>query len=86
MRRNPRVVQGQDFVQRAEDGSIPPICMGADGIAIAADGIAIAADGYLHVTADQLYRQAKCRGGEDQRRRPYVLFRTPIGAGPIRLR
>ena len=51
-----------------------------------ADRIAIAADGYLHVTAGQLYRQAKHRGGEDQRRRPCVLFRTPIGAGPVRLR
>ena len=32
------VVEGQDFIERAEDGSTSPIRMGADGIAIAADG------------------------------------------------
>jgi sugar lactone lactonase YvrE len=49
------------------------------------DTMSVAADGYLYVTANQLYRQDKYRGGEDQRRKPYVLFRTPIGAGPVRL-
>ncbi|MCZ2857181.1 L-dopachrome tautomerase-related protein [Blastococcus sp. VKM Ac-2987] len=169
------VVEGQDFVERAEDGGTSPILMGADGIAIAADGsrlyycclasrrwwsvsvdaltdrsadddavaatvtdegdkgsvgdgmetddqgrlyvtdgehdaihrrlpdgtwetvvadprllwpdtMSVAADGHLYVTANQLYRQDKYRGGEDQRRKPYVLFRTPIDAGPVRLR
>ena len=32
------VVEGQEFIERAEDGSASPICMGADGIAITADG------------------------------------------------
>src|SRR4051812_15324716 len=32
------VVEGEEFLERAEDGSTSPICMGADGIAIAADG------------------------------------------------
>jgi sugar lactone lactonase YvrE len=32
------VVEGRDFIERAEDGSTAPICMGSDGIAIAADG------------------------------------------------
>ncbi|SEK69941.1 Sugar lactone lactonase YvrE [Blastococcus sp. DSM 46786] len=50
------------------------------------DTMSVAADGHLYVTANQLYRQEKYRGGEDQRRRPYVLFRTPIDAGPVRLR
>jgi sugar lactone lactonase YvrE len=169
------VVEGQEFVERAEDGTTSPIRMGADGIAIAADGsrlywcplagrrwysvsvdalvdrsadddavaatvveegdkgcvsdgletddqgrlyvtdgehdaihrrmpdgswetvvsdprllwpdtMSVAADGYLYVTANQLYRQAKYRGGADRRRTPYVLFRTPIDAGPVRLR
>jgi sugar lactone lactonase YvrE len=43
-------------------------------------------DGHLYVTANQLYRQAKYRGGRDERRKPYVLFRTPIDAGKVRLR
>jgi sugar lactone lactonase YvrE len=169
------VVEGRDFVQRAEDGSTSPICMGSDGIAIAADGsrlywcplagrrwysvsvdaltdrsvgedavaatvtdegdkgcvsdgletddqgrlyvtdgehdavhrrlpdgswetvvhdprllwpdtMSVAADGHLYVTANQLFRQAQYRGGQDQRRPPYALFRTPIDAGPVRLR
>ncbi|MGY1744288.1 L-dopachrome tautomerase-related protein [Blastococcus sp. SYSU D00695] len=168
------VVEGQEFTERAEDGSTSPIRMGADGIAISADGerllycpmagrrwysVAVdalvdrsadddavaatvrdegdkgcvsdgletddagrlyvtdgehdaihrrlpdgrwetvvsdprllwpdtmsVADGFLYVTANQLYRQAKYRGGEDERRKPYVLFRTPIDAGPVRLR
>ncbi|TQS41952.1 SMP-30/gluconolactonase/LRE family protein [Cryptosporangium phraense] len=50
------------------------------------DTMSVAADGNLYVTANQLYRQDKYRGGEDQRRKPYVLFRTPIGSGPVALR
>ena len=50
------------------------------------DTMSVAADGFLYVTANQLYRQDKYRGGEDQRRKPYVLFRTRIDAGPVRLR
>jgi sugar lactone lactonase YvrE len=50
------------------------------------DTMSVAADGHLYVTANQLYRQARYRGGADQRRKPYVLFRTPIDAGPVRLR
>jgi sugar lactone lactonase YvrE len=168
------VVEGQEFIERAEDGSTSPICMGADGIAITADGsrlfwcpmagrrwysvsvdaltdrsldeeavaatvvdegdkgcvsdgletddqgriyvtdgehdaihrrlpdgswetvvhdprllwpdtMSVAADGHLYVTANQLYRQDKYRGGKDERRTPYALFRTPIDAGPVRL-
>jgi sugar lactone lactonase YvrE len=50
------------------------------------DTMSVAAGGHLYVTANQLYRQDKYRGGQDQRRKPYVLFRTPIDAGPVRLR
>ena len=168
------VVEGQEFVERSEDGTTSPIRMGADGIAISADGERLfycpmagrrwysvstdaltdrsldddtvaatvrdegdkgcvsdgletddagrlyvtdgehdaihrrlpdgswetvvsdprllwpdtmsVADGFLYVTANQLYRQDKYRAGKDERRRPYVLFRTPIDAGPVRLR
>lgn len=50
------------------------------------DTMSVAADEHLYVTANQLYRQDKYRGGRDERRKPYVLFRTPVGAGPIELR
>lgn len=49
------------------------------------DTLSVAADGYLYVTADQLHRQPKYRGGKDERRKPYALFRTRIDAGPIQL-
>jgi sugar lactone lactonase YvrE len=44
------------------------------------------ADGHLYVTANQLHRQDKYRGGKDERQYPYFLFRTPIDAGPVNLR
>ena len=50
------------------------------------DTMSVAADGHLYVTANQLHRQARYAGGVDQRRYPYLLLRTPIGAGPVRLR
>ena len=39
-------------------------------------------DGHPYVTANQPDHQ----GGKDLREKPYALFRTPIGAGPVRLR
>lgn len=50
------------------------------------DTMSVAADGHLYVTANQLYRQEKYQGGADTRRKPYVLFRAPIDAGPVQLR
>lgn len=49
------------------------------------DTMSVAADGHLYVTANQLHRQATYQRGEDQRDKPYALFRTPIDAGPVRL-
>lgn len=169
------VVEGEQFLERAEDGTTSPVTMGADGIAISADGsrlfycplasrrwysvstdaladrslgddevaatvvdegdkgsagdgmetdgagrlyvtdgehnaihrrnpdgawetvvhdprllwpdtMSVAADEHLYVTANQLYRQEKYQGGQDKRRKPYALFRTRIGAGPVQLR
>ncbi len=44
------------------------------------------ADGYLYVTANQLHRQAKYRGGKTSGASPYALFRVAIDAGPVSLR
>lgn len=49
------------------------------------DTLSVAADGHLYFTANQLHRQARYNGGKDLRQKPYVLFRTPIDAGPVRL-
>lgn len=50
------------------------------------DTLSVAADGYLYVTANQLHRQARYHDGRDLRRKPYTLFRTRIGSGPVELR
>ena len=49
------------------------------------DTLSVARDGHLYFTANQLHRQARYHEGKDLRRRPYVLFRVKIDAGPVRL-
>ncbi len=49
------------------------------------DTMSLADDGYLYVTANQLNRQPTMHNGEDQRKKPYVLFRLKTGAKPVRL-
>jgi len=50
------------------------------------DTMSIATDGYLYVTANQLHRQARYQGGQDQRQKPYTLFRIRLGVQPVLLR
>jgi sugar lactone lactonase YvrE len=50
------------------------------------DTLSLAGDGHLYVTANQLHRQARYRGGRDERQKPYVLFRVRVDAQPVRLR
>lgn len=50
------------------------------------DTLSIGMDRHLYITANQLHRQARFQWGEDRRRKPYHLFRTPIDAGPVLLR
>lgn len=49
------------------------------------DTLAVGADGYLYVTANQLHRQPQFNNGRDLRQKPYMLFRTPVDAGPVSL-
>ncbi|MGW4597159.1 L-dopachrome tautomerase-related protein [Streptomyces sp. NPDC004457] len=48
------------------------------------DTFSIGYDHKLYVIANQLNRQAAYNGGTDLRRKPYVLYRLPIGSGPAR--
>jgi len=77
-------VEANAVFRRLPDGSWETVVH--DARLLWPDTMSVAADGYLYVTANQLHRQAQYRGGEDQRRKPYALFRTPIDAGPVRLR
>jgi sugar lactone lactonase YvrE len=49
------------------------------------DTLSLAADGFLYLTVNQLHRQPAYQGGEDLRRPPYALLRTPVDAAPVRL-
>jgi sugar lactone lactonase YvrE len=46
------------------------------------DSLAISTDDYLYITVNQLERAPRFHGGKDLRKKPWVLFRVPIGAGP----
>jgi hypothetical protein len=81
-----------DFtIAEVRGGPPKPVTMGSDRIAIAhdrslwPDTLSVARDGHLYFTANQLHRQARYHEGKDLRQRPYVLFRTKIDAGPVRL-
>lgn len=50
------------------------------------DTLSVAADGYLYFTVNQLHRQAQFHEGQDQRVKPYTLFRVRIDAGPVLLK
>ncbi len=65
------------------DGSFETIVH--DPRALWPDTLSVASDGYLYFTANQLHRQARYNDGKDLRQKPYVLFRVPIDAGPVRL-
>ena len=89
------VVEGRYLMQRPPDGEPQPLTMGADGTyetlihdprLLWPDTMSVAADGHLYVTANQLHRQPAYQHGNDPRQKPYALFRTPIDAGPVRLR
>ncbi|MFI1358221.1 hypothetical protein ACH4TV_32270 [Streptomyces sp. NPDC020898] len=49
------------------------------------DSLAIASDRHLYATANQVNRQPLFHEGKDLRRKPYLLVRLPIDAGPVRL-
>jgi sugar lactone lactonase YvrE len=70
--------------RRSPDGSWDTVVH--DARLLWPDTMSVAADGNLYVTANQLYRQPQYRQGKDERRKPYVLFRTPIHAGPFEQR
>jgi sugar lactone lactonase YvrE len=49
------------------------------------ESMSVTSDMHLYVTANQFHRSGLYQGGEDLRRKPYGLFRTPIDAGPVLL-
>ena len=72
------------ILRRGADGSYETLVH--DPRVLWPDTLSLAADGYLYFTANQLHRQAQFHGGKDLRRKPYVLFRVKVDAGPVLLR
>lgn len=86
--------QGRIYATQYEQGAV--VRRLADGSAwqpvvqqphlLFVDTLSVAADGHLYMTVNQLHRQDQYQDGEDKRELPYTLVRTPIDAGPVRLR
>lgn len=69
--------------RRSPDGTYQTLAQGSDLIWI--DTLSIAPDRHLYAIANQVNRQALFHEGKDLRRKPYLLLRLPLDAGPVRL-
>jgi len=72
------------IVRRRTDGQYETVAH--DPRMLWPDTMSIGMDGYLYFTCNQLNRQAKYQHGQDQRRKPYTLFRVRIDAQPVLLK
>lgn len=68
------------IARRHPDGRIEVLA--SDPRLLWPDTFHLAADGWLYVNAAQVQRRAEFRGGGDQQKPPYDLFRLRIDAGP----
>ncbi|MGV9355419.1 L-dopachrome tautomerase-related protein [Streptomyces misionensis] len=75
-------IERNAIVRRDVDGTYHTLAR--DERLIWPDTFSIGYDRNLYVVANQLNRQAAYSGGTDLRRKPYVLYRLPIGSGPAR--
>lgn len=69
---------------RAPDGKYRTLAQSSELAWI--DTLSIGTDRRLYFTANQLDRQAGFNTGTDLRRKPYLLLRMPIDAGPVLLK
>lgn len=66
--------------QRGADGSWKTLVH--DPRLLWPDTMSVGPDGYLYVVANQLHRSPGFHGGQDQREKPYSLFRVKVGNAP----
>ncbi|WP_234330209.1 major royal jelly family protein [Streptomyces acidiscabies] len=69
--------------RRSPDGTYQTLAQGHELTWI--DTLSIASDRHLYAIANQVNRQALFHEGKDLRRKPYLLVRLPIDAGPVKL-
>jgi sugar lactone lactonase YvrE len=72
------------IVRRRPDGRYETVVQSP--IILWPDTLSVATDRHLYFTVNQLHRRAQYHNGQDLRVRPFALLRTPIDAGPARLR
>lgn len=72
------------ILRRYPDGRLETVAR--DSRLLWPDTMSVATDGHLYVIANQLHRQPDYQGGVDRRRKPYLLLRTRIDAGPVLLK
>lgn len=75
-------IEHNAIVRRDQDGVYRTVVQ--DDRLIWPDTLSIGYDRNLYVIANQLNRQAAYNSGQDLRRKPYFLYRVPIGIGPAR--
>lgn len=78
--------QGRIFVCYPKWGDQIEFTVAHDPRMLWSDTMSIGMDGYLYFTCNQLNRQARYQHGQDQRRKPYTLFRVRIDAQPVLLK
>ncbi|MFF3488597.1 L-dopachrome tautomerase-related protein [Streptomyces sp. NPDC002701] len=69
--------------RRNPDGTYDTLAQGPELVWI--DTLSVAGDGHVYAIANQLNRQADYHEGHDLRRKPYLLVRLPVHAGPVQL-
>ncbi|MEU3788064.1 L-dopachrome tautomerase-related protein [Streptomyces sp900129855] len=69
--------------RRNPNGTYRTLAQGRDLLWV--DTLSIASDRHLYAIANQLNRLSPFHEGKDLRRKPYLLVRLPIDAGPVRL-
>ena len=69
--------------RRSPNGTYRTLAQGSDLLWV--DTLSVASDRHLYAIANQLNRLSPFHEGQDLRRKPYLLVRLPINAGPVRL-
>nr|WP_203731139.1 L-dopachrome tautomerase-related protein [Streptomyces sp. SID12501] len=69
--------------RRSPNGTYRTLAQGRD--LLWADTLSVASDRHLYAIASQLNRLSPFHEGKDLSRKPYLLVRLPIDAGPVRL-
>ena len=77
-------LERNSIIRRRPDGLFETVVQ--DPALLWPDTLSVGPDRGLYMIVNQLHRGPRHQRGRDLRRRPYLLLRTPLDAGPVRLR